>query len=47
MLGPDISYALRMGGVAHGEELNDGTVDLVWSDICVERSHETGQDPIA
>ena len=42
MLGPDISYALRMGGVAYGEELDDGTVDLVWSDVCVEGSHETG-----
>ena len=42
MLGPVISSALQIEGVAYSEELNDGTVDLVWSDICVEGSHETG-----
>jgi hypothetical protein len=46
-LGPIISYALITEGVAYSEELNDGTVDLVWSDVGVEGSHETGENPIA
>jgi hypothetical protein len=47
MLEPSISFALPTGEEAYGEELNDGTVNLVWSDIGVEGSHETGEDPIA
>lgn len=31
----------------YSQELNDGAVDLIWPGAGIERSHETGQDPIA
>jgi hypothetical protein len=31
----------------YSQELNDGAVNLVWSGAGIERSHQTGEDPIA